>query len=208
LSFDDLSILPTKICLSKTFISLKLILSFGRVPAPHAAKLWPCFEESCGLFLESRFELDIHNPIHPLSTDLKETPMQLLDRLRPLALFVLRLSIGVIFVQQGYLKLFVNRAIFLKLFPSWGFPVYFTYVAGALEFFGGILLILGLFARPLGLVFAVEMAIALVAVHIPHGGWRDVHATGLVLLLGAGSFVLAAVGAGSWSVDARSFDQT
>jgi putative oxidoreductase len=134
--------------------------------------------------------------------------MQLLERLRPLALFLLRLSIGVIFVQQGYLKLFVSRAIFLKLFPSWGFPAYFTYVAGALEFFGGILLILGLFTRPLGLVFAVEMAIALVMVHVPHGGWRDVHATGLVLLLGAGSFVLAAVGAGSWSVDAKSFNQT
>ena len=133
--------------------------------------------------------------------------MRLFDMLKPLALFVLRLSIGVIFVQQGYLKLFVSRAIFLKLFPSWGFPAYFTYVAGALEFFAGFLLILGLFTRPAGLVFAVEMAIALVVVHIPHGGWRDVHATGLVLLLGAGSFVLAAVGAGSWSVDAQSLGQ-
>ena len=63
--------------------------------------------------------------------------MRLFDMLKPLALFVLRLSIGVIFVQQGYLKLFVSRAIFLKLFPSWGFPAYFTYVAGALEFFAG-----------------------------------------------------------------------
>jgi putative oxidoreductase len=134
--------------------------------------------------------------------------MQLLERLRPLALFLLRLSIGVIFVQQGYLKLFVSRAIFLELFPSWGFPAYFAYIAGGLEFFGGILLILGLLTRPIGLAFAVEMAIALVAVHIPHGGWRDVHATGLVLLLSAGSFALAAVGAGSWSLDAQSFGQT
>jgi hypothetical protein len=51
--------------------------------------------------------------------------MQLLERLRPLALFLLRLSIGVIFVQQGYLKLFVSRAIFLKLFPSRGLPCLF-----------------------------------------------------------------------------------
>ena len=134
--------------------------------------------------------------------------MRLLNRLSPLALFLLRLGIGVIFVQQGYLKLFVTRAIFLRLFPSWGFPAYFTYVAGALEFFGGILLILGLLTRLTGLLFAVEMAIALIAVHIPHGGWRDVHATGLVLLLCVGSFALAAVGAGAWSVDAQSFERT
>jgi putative oxidoreductase len=133
--------------------------------------------------------------------------MKLLDTLRPCALFLLRLGIGVIFVQQGYLKLFVNRVVFLKLFPSWGFPAYFAYVAGALEFFGGILLIVGLLTRAMGLLFAMEMAIALVAVHIPHGGWRDVHATGLVLLLSTGSFALAAVGAGAWSVDARSFER-
>ena len=134
--------------------------------------------------------------------------MRLLDKLKPLALFLLRLGIGVIFVHEGYLKLFVNRAVFLKLFPSWGFPAYFAYVAGALELFGGILLILGLLTRLAGLLFAVEMAIALIAVHIPHGGWRDVHATGLVLLLCVGSFALAAVGPGSWSVDAQSFERT
>lgn len=121
--------------------------------------------------------------------------------LKPLALFLLRLSIGVIFVQQGYLKLFVNRTLFLRLFPSWGFPSSFAYIAGALEFFGGILLVLGLFTWITGLLFAIEMAIALVTVHIPHGGWRDVHATGLVLLLSAGSFALATVGAGPWSLD-------
>lgn len=134
--------------------------------------------------------------------------MRLLDKLRPLALFLLRLGIGVIFVQQGYLKLFVNRAVFLKLFPSWGFPGYFAYVAGALEFFGGMLLIVGLLTRLAGLLFAMEMAIALVTVHLPHGGWHDVHATGLVLLLSTGSFALAAVGAGSWSVDTQAFKRT
>jgi putative oxidoreductase len=135
----------------------------------------------------------------------RESEMRLLDMLKSLALFLLRLSIGVIFVQQGYLKLFVSRALFLKLFPSWGFPANFAYIAGALEFFGGILLIFGLLTRLAGLVFAVEMAIALVTVHIPHGGWRDVHATGLVLLLSTGSFTLAAVGPGLWSVDAQIF---
>ena len=133
--------------------------------------------------------------------------MRLLEALKPLALFFLRLSVGAIFVQQGYIKLFVSRALFLKLFPTWGFPAYFAYLAGALEFFGGMLLILGLLTRIVGLVFAIEMGIALGAVHLTHPGWSDAHTSGLVLLLTAGSFALAAVGPGTWSIDAASFKQ-
>lgn len=133
--------------------------------------------------------------------------MRFLEKLKPLALLLLRLVIGLIFVQQGYLKLFLNRAAFLKLFPSWGFPAYFTYVAGVLELFGSILLILGLVTRLVGLLLAIEMGIAFAKVHLPHD-WSDPHTAGLVLLLGAGSFVLAAVGAGAFSVDGQSFERT
>ncbi len=110
-------------------------------------------------------------------------------------------------MQQGYLKLFAGRAVFLKLFPSWGFPAYFTYVAGVLELFGGILLILGLLTRICGLLLAIEMGVAFVKVHLPHD-WSNAHTAGLVLLLSTGSLVLAAVGAGAWSVDGQSFERT
>lgn len=133
--------------------------------------------------------------------------MRFFETLKPLALLLLRLVIGLIFAQQGYAKLFVNRAAFFKLFPSWGFPAYFTYVAGVLELFGGILLILGLLTRLLGLFLAIEMGIAFAKVHLRHD-WSDPHTAGLVLLLGAGSFVLAAVGAGAFSVDGQSFERT
>ena len=133
--------------------------------------------------------------------------MRVFEKLKPLALLLSRLVIGVIFAQQGYLKLFVNRAHFFTLFPSWGFPAYFTYVAGALELFGGILLILGLLTRLVGLLLAIEMGIAFAKVHLPHD-WSNPHTAGLVLLLGAGSFVLTALGAGSWSVDGQSFERT
>jgi putative oxidoreductase len=132
--------------------------------------------------------------------------MRFLEKLKPLALLLLRWIIGIIFVQQGYIKLFVSRAQFFKLFASWGFPAYFTYIAGALELFGGILLILGLVTRIVGLLFAIEMGVAFAKVHL-HGNWSDAHTAGLVLLLGAGSFVLASLGAGSWSVDGASFER-
>jgi len=133
--------------------------------------------------------------------------MRFLEKLKPLALLLLRVVIGAIFVQQGYIKLFVSRAMFLKLFPSWGFPAYFAYLIGALELFGGILVILGVATRLVGLMFAIEMGVAFAKVHLRHD-WGDPHTTGLVLLLGVGSFVLAAVGADAFSVDGQSFERT
>ena len=133
--------------------------------------------------------------------------MRFLEKLKPLALLLLRVVIGAIFVQQGYIKLFVSRAMFLRLFPSWGFPPYFAYLIGALELFGGILVILGVVTRLVGLMFAIEMGVAFAKVHLRHD-WSDPHTAGLVLLLGVGSFVLAAVGAGAFSVDGQSFERT
>lgn len=132
--------------------------------------------------------------------------MRFLEKLKPLALLLLRVVIGAIFVQQGYIKLFVSRALFLKLFPSWGFPPYVAYLIGALELFGGILVILGVVTRLVGLLFAIEMGVAFAKVNLRH--WSDPHTAGLVLLLGVGSFVLAAVGAGAFSVDGQSFERT
>ena len=77
-----------------------------------------------------------------------------------------------------------------------GFPRYFAYVSGVLEFFGGLLLIVGLFTRIAGLLLAIEMAIAIWRVHLPQGSFLDVHNYEMPLALCVGSFALAAVGAG------------
>ena len=69
--------------------------------------------------------------------------MQIFEKLKPLALLLLRLGVGGVFLSQGYLKLFVVPAKWLTWFPQHGFPSYFAYLAGGIEFFGGILLILG-----------------------------------------------------------------
>lgn len=42
-------------------------------------------------------------------------------------------------------------------------------VAGVIEFFGGLLVFLGLFARPAALVISGEMAVAYFMQHAPHG---------------------------------------
>lgn len=131
--------------------------------------------------------------------------MQTLERLRPLALLLLRLGLGLIFVYHGYPKLFTHTHEALQQFPRMGFPSYFVYVAGVVEFFGGWLLILGLFTRISALLLAGEMAIAIVRVHLPQGGVMAVGNYQFPLALAVGAFALVAVGAGAISFDRAIF---
>lgn len=133
--------------------------------------------------------------------------MQILEKLKPLALLLLRVGVGGIFLSQGYLKLFAAPAKWLVWFPQHGFPSYFAYLAGGMEFFGGILLILGLVTRIAGLFLAVEMGVAVWKVNLPHSGIHNVDGYGLPLMLALASFTLAAVGAGLISVDAATFER-
>ena len=134
--------------------------------------------------------------------------MQIFEKLKPLALLLLRVGVGGIFLYEGYLKLFVSPAKWLVWFPQHGFPSYFAYLAGGMEFFGGILLIVGLVTRIAGLFLAVEMGIAVWKVNLPHSGIHNVDGYGLPLMLALASFTLAAVGAGLVSVDAATFERS
>jgi putative oxidoreductase len=132
--------------------------------------------------------------------------MQFLEKLKPLGLLVLRLSLGLSFMVHGYPKLIGDPVHWLKLFPSFGFPSYFAYIAGVLELFGGGMLILGLFTRGAALLLAIEMGLALARYHIPDAGIYAVAKYEFPLLLGAASLALATTGAGLISIDAFTFE--
>jgi putative oxidoreductase len=127
--------------------------------------------------------------------------MQTLEKLKPLALLLLRVALGIIFMTHGYPKLFMHTQQAMQFFASKGFPGYFAYISGVLEFFGGLVLILGLFTRIAGLLLAGEMAVAIVKVHLPMGTILDVKNYEFPLALAAGAFVLATIGAGIISLD-------
>jgi len=124
-----------------------------------------------------------------------------LERLKPLALLLLRCALGLIFIYHGYPKLFTHPAQWQQAFPHMGFPSYFAYISGTLEFFGGCLLVLGLFTRIAALLLAGEMAAAIWRVQLPQGGAYAVKNYELPLALCVGAFTLAAVGAGLISLD-------
>jgi putative oxidoreductase len=131
--------------------------------------------------------------------------MKSLNSLQPLGLLVLRMALGLIFFSHGYPKLAHSATGMQGFFVQHGLPGYFVYVAGVLEVFGGILLVLGLFTRGAALLLAIEMGVAIWKVHST-GGIYAVHDYEFPLAVLAGSFALATVGAGLLSLDHPLFE--
>jgi len=131
--------------------------------------------------------------------------MHRLEKLKPLALLLRRLGLGIIFIYHGFPKLFTHTHQAMQQFPRMGFPSYFVYIAGIVEFFGGCLLVVGLFTRIAALLIAGEMAVAIWRVHLPQGGVMAVSNDQLPLALAVAAFTLVAVGAGAASLDRAIF---
>ena len=71
-----------------------------------------------------------------------------------------------------------------------------------LEFFGGILIVLGLFTRPVAFILSGMMAVAYWQFHFPNGRW-PVQNEGMPAVLFCFIFLyMAARGGGDWSLDA------
>ena len=92
----------------------------------------------------------------------------------PLAYTLIRVALGLILIPHGFAKLFGNDAVaasrnFVNF--GWAYPLAWAYFIGALEFFGGILLALGLFTRVVAAAFVIEMAVISFAVLYPNWSW-------------------------------------
>ena len=126
--------------------------------------------------------------------------MKFLNAFQPLGLLILRAALGVIFFTHGYPKLAHANPAMQAMFVQHGLPAQFVYVAGVLETFGGLLLLLGLFTRAAALLLAIEMCVTIAKVHIVHG-IMVVHDYEFPLALAAACLALATIGAGAASGD-------
>jgi putative oxidoreductase len=129
-----------------------------------------------------------------------EELMGFLDRLRPLGLLVLRLALGLIFVYHGWPKLFSNPHYYSEMFAKLGFANGTSFAIGALEVFGGMLLAVGFFTRPVALLLTAEMGVALWKVHLAKG-YLAVNEYEFALVVGAATLALATSGPGVISLD-------
>jgi putative oxidoreductase len=115
---------------------------------------------------------------------------------------LLRVGAGLLFMQHGLQKLF---GWFGGLGGSGGTVTLMSQMglAGVLETFGGLLLVLGLLTRPVALLLAGEMLVAFFQAHFPRGAVPITNGGELPLLFMLTFLFLAGNGAGPISLDAR-----
>ena len=113
---------------------------------------------------------------------------------------ILRIVTGLLFLQHGTQKFF-------------GFPdaskgavesfVSLMGLAGAIEFIGGILFIIGLFTRPVAFIAAGFTAVAYWMAHAPQGFYPIMNMGELAILYCFVLLYFVTAGPGPWSVDKR-----
>lgn len=125
--------------------------------------------------------------------------MAFLNRFQPILLSVLRIVSAYMFMLHGSAKLFgiphIEMFDGLQLFSIYG-------LAGILEFFGGLLLLLGLFTRPVAFLLSGMMAVAYFTAHAPQTPLLPLMNGGEAAALFSFIFIyIAAAGAGAWALD-------
>ena len=115
---------------------------------------------------------------------------------------VLRIMAAFMFTLSGTSKLF---AFPIGMPPNGGTAKLASEIGigGLLEAVGGVLLMLGLFTRPVAFLLAGEMAVAYFQFHFPNGFWPVVNGGVAAALYCFVWLYFSAAGAGPWSIDAR-----
>lgn len=126
--------------------------------------------------------------------------MRYLDRLQPLALLIVRLTLGIIMVVHGYHKVFGGLHHHVQFVSSLGLPGWTAYLSAFTEFLGGLLVLAGLFTRPAALAICINLGVAIWRVHWHNGLTGD---GGFEFPLAVATLAIALVffGAGPISMD-------
>ena len=117
----------------------------------------------------------------------------------PRILSILRIVDGLILLQYGTAKLFAWPAV--EMFENLKWLSLFG-IAGMFELVGGLLLVLGLFTRPVAFILSGEMAAAYFIEHFPRGFFPILSEGDLAVSLCFTFLYLAFAGGGPWSLDA------
>lgn len=131
------------------------------------------------------------------------------NRLAPLAgptHAILRIGAALLFMQHGAMKLFGafggmdGQGGTAELMSQMG-------LAGVIEVFGSLLIVIGFMTRPVAAIMFLEMLAAYWIAHMPQGGFPVQNGGEIVLLFALVWLFLVGNGAGPWSVDAAMRDR-
>ncbi len=81
----------------------------------------------------------------------------------------MRLALGAIMVGHGSQKVFGGLHHHAQFVASLGLPAWTAYLSAFSEFFGGILVLLGLFTRVAAFAIGVDLSVAIAKVHFHNG---------------------------------------
>jgi putative oxidoreductase len=115
----------------------------------------------------------------------------------PRMLSVLRIMTGLLFLEHGMQKL-----LGFPPSPNPG-PALFSLfgLQGIIELVGGVLMVIGLFTRPVAFILAGDMAVAYFYAHSPRGFFPLLNGGQLAILFCFVFLYLFVAGGGAWSVD-------
>jgi len=118
---------------------------------------------------------------------------------QPRVLSIVRIVVGLLFMEHGTAKMFdfphlANHAPYnlFSLVPG---------LAGILEGVGGLLIVLGLFTRPVAFLLSGEMAIAYFMAHAPRNFFPLLNGGDPAILYCFIFLYLFVAGGGAWSLD-------
>lgn len=123
-----------------------------------------------------------------------------------LALLMLRVGLGLVFVMHGWQKAFeFGPAGLAQFFAGIGIPFAAAnaYFIIGLELFGGIAILAGALTRVIAPLLSATMVVAIVTVHLTNGFFAGANGYEFPLTLLFLSAALTLTGAGRYSVDAQ-----
>jgi len=124
----------------------------------------------------------------------------------PITDLLIRLIVGAMFLMHVSGKFKVGAAaVGANIMAKNGLEpgLAFAYVAMFLELVGGVCIFIGLFTRFFAAALAIEMALALLFVHLAKGYAAGTGGYEYVLLIGVCLLMIAMRGGGAYSVDAK-----
>ncbi len=125
---------------------------------------------------------------------------------REISYALVRVVVGIMFLMHVSFKFKIGAAaVAANIMAKNGIEpaLLCTYIVMFLEVVGGACLVIGLFTRFFAAALAIEMAIALLFVHLPKGYSAGGGGYEYVLLIGVVCFAIAMRGGGPYSVDAK-----
>ena len=129
--------------------------------------------------------------------------MRYLDRLQPLALLVMRLTLGAIMAAHGYHKVFGGLHHHAEMVAGLSLPGWLGYVSAFTEFLGGLLILVGLFTRAAAFAVCIDLVVAIWKVHLHNGLIGSPDRPGYEFALAAAALALALIlfGGGPIAID-------